>query len=539
MRAIRTLCLIAIALVFALSGIGLPARADATILPQLDVRVNAEPSIVTELGSVELQFTFENKGPDALTGVILTGPDGISTESLGDIAADSYLTHTLTHSVTDAELSAGVVSYLVSLSAGDKRYNFPVEATIGRSIPATPVEFLRNVSSRFVSSSGQLTVVYQARNLLTSPITGVQIEDSLDGFAQTIDVINPGETVNLVHSVSVTDIMVSAPTLSYDRTNGTRAEVHLDDLAFRVAHPSLSLEFSVESSEAGYAQATLRLTNAGDVDFKSISIYDDLYGGVVADSLRLPLSSAPMEITRQYPVRESAAYRWRVVATDAAGETTELQTETIRVSPSAQNEKAQLSVSATPKWEKIRRTGYVPFSISIENSGSSVVSNVTISESSLGTVCTLAAVGPGEPLVWTERVRVSESREFRFSISYLDQDGIVQSVEAEPVSIRIGGSGAIPEDGPANVLASFSGSSMKVARSDWFIVVLILAVAVLVALLIVLLILSRRARRAQRERDAARRQRLHDELGKTAPFTPIKRLADKERSKKDVSGIQS
>ena len=68
--------------------------------------------------------------------------------------------------------------------------------------------------------------------------------------------------------------------------------------------------------------------------------------------------------------------------------------------------------------------------------------------------------------------------------------------------------------------------------------VLILAVAVLVALTVVLLILSRRARRAQKERDAARRQRLHDELGKTAPFTPLKRLANKDRSKKDVSGIQ-
>ncbi len=538
MRAIRTLGLIAIALIFALGGIALPARADATILPQLDVRVTAEPSVVTELGPVELQFTFENKGPGTLTGVILTSPDGVSTESLGDIAEDSYLTHSLTHTVTDAELSAGVVSYLVSLNAGDKRYNFPVEATIGRAIPATPVEFLRNVSSRFVASSGQLTVVYQARNLLSTPITGVQITDSLDGFSQSIDVVNPGETVNLVHSVAVTDIMVSAPTLSYDRANGTRAEIHLDDLAFRVAHPALNLEFNVETDETGCAQATLRLTNAGDVDFKSISIYDDLYGGVVADSLRLPLSSAPVEIAREYPVRESAAYRWRVVAVDAADETTELLTETRRVSISPLNETTILAVSAAPKWEKIRRAGYVPFEISIENRGSSVVTNVSISEASLGTVCTLAAVGPGEPVVWTERVRVAESREYRFSISYLDADGAAQTIEAEPVMVRIGSGGATPEESGANVLAPFTGSSMKVARSDWFIVVLILAVAVLVALTVVLLILSRRARRAQKERDAARRQRLHDELGKTAPFTPLKRLANKDRSKKDVSGIQ-
>ena len=188
--------------------------------------------------------------------------------------------------------------------------------------------------------------------------------------------------------------------------------------------------------------------------------------------------------------------------------------------------------------EKIRRAGYVPFEISIENRGSSVVTNVSSSEASLGTVCTLAAVGPGEPVVWTERVRVAESREYRFSISYLDADGAAQTIEAEPVMVRIGSGGATPEASGANVLAPCTGSSMKVARSDGFIVVLILAVAVLGALTVVLLILSRRARRAQKERDAARRQRLHDELGKTAPFTPLKRLANKDRGKNDVSGIQ-
>ena len=79
---------------------------------------------------------------------------------------------------------------------------------------------------------------------------------------------------------------------------------------------------------------------------------------------------------------------------------------------------------------------------------------------------------------------------------------------------------------------------MKVERSKWFVGVLIASVVVLIALSVTLVVLSRRARREQKQRDAARRQRLHDELGKTAPFTPLKRLANKDRGKNDVSGIQ-
>ena len=87
MRTKRLFSLIALALIICAIGW---ARADATILPQLDVRVIASPGFVTEPGEIELQFTFENRGDTPLTGVSLTSPDGVSTENVGDVAADSY-----------------------------------------------------------------------------------------------------------------------------------------------------------------------------------------------------------------------------------------------------------------------------------------------------------------------------------------------------------------------------------------------------------------------------------------------------------------
>ena len=134
--------------------------------------------------------------------------------------------------------------------------------------------------------------------------------------------------------------------------------------------------------------------------------------------------------------------------------------------------------------------------------------------------------------------RFPSRREYEFGITYTDASGTEQTVYAAPISIKIGAGGATPDSTDELTHTPFPGASMKVERSKWFIGVLIASVAVLIALSVTLVVLSRRARREQKQRDAARRQRLHDELGKTAPFTPLKRLANKDRGKNDVSGIQ-
>lgn len=531
MRMKRLFSLIALALIICAIGW---ARADATILPQLDVRVIASPGFVTEPGEIELQFTFENRGDTPLTGVSLTSPDGVSTENVGDVAADSYLTHSLTHNVTDAELSAGVVSYLITCNSGEKKYSFAIEATIGRAEPSTPVEFLRNVSSRFAPADGRLTVVYQVINRSSTPVTNAKVADALDGFLQEIDVINPGESVSLIHNVTVSDMMVSAPTLSYDR-NDAHASIRLDDLALRAAHPAMRMDFSATPLENGGVQAVLKLTNAGDVDFRSITVYDELYGGVIADGLRLTLSGASIELTHEYPARSGGVYRWRVTYVDAAGETFSVPTDTVRVNLNAAVADS-MTVSAEPKWEKIRRAGIVPITFTIQSTG--FAENVRLFESTLGEIRTLTCVDSAEDTVWVQPVSIEESREYEFGITYTDASGTEQTVYAAPISIKIGTGGATPDSADGLTHTPFPGASMKVERSKWFVGVLIASVVVLIALSVTLSVLSRRARREQKQRDAARRQRLHDELGKTAPFTPLKRLANKDRGKNDVSGIQ-
>ena len=69
----------------------------------------------------------------------------------------------------------------------------------------------------------------------------------------------------------------------------------------------------------------------------------------------------------------------------------------------------------------------------------------------------------------------------------------------------------------------FGGASMHMGNSPLFLVLLIGSIVVLITLIVVLLITSRRAHMRRKERTAARKQRVREEMGKTNRFKPIRR----------------
>ena len=46
----------------------------------------------------------------------------------------------------------------------------------------------------------------------------------------------------------------------------------------------------------------LRLSNVGNTDYPSLTIYDDVYGGIIADAISLPAGGETVEITHSYPI---------------------------------------------------------------------------------------------------------------------------------------------------------------------------------------------------------------------------------------------
>ena len=231
-----------------------------------------------------------------------------------------------------------------------------------------------------------------------------------------------------------------------------------------------------------------------------------------ADAISLPAGGETVEITHSYPIRENERYCWRVEGVSSAGTAFSRRSNEAEV-PKTDAGEAKLTLLAEPKMTKISRRGYVPVTLTLTNDGSGLATKVRLSEETLGELTELAVVAGGEPTVYTVRVKVSETTTYRFRAEYLDETGRRHTASAAEVEIAIGAGGERPEgEKPSEPLAAPMVQRTK--SSDLYLWLLAGACAVLLVLSVGLMVSSRRARRAKKERAAARRQRVRENLNR-------------------------
>ena len=499
------------------------AQAEEAEVPALDIAAAVSPEAVAGPGDVELTFTLTNRSAGTLYGVSLASADGLIAEVVGDIAAGESRTVSRTHTVAQAELDAGSIGYVVtceSENAGLHSYSVAIEISQDGAEPE--VEFLRRISSAQVTVGNTATVAYRVENTGTAAVENVVVSDPGVGFEARIEGLEAGQSELFLHRTAISEDVVSEPVLSYSAAGQENVyTVRLEAVDIEAAQGRLNatLVAGVSMFDSEMVEAVLQLTNAGDVDYRDIVVYDDVYGGVIADGISLPAGGDPVEITHTYPLRGEGTYCWRITGTSAAGAQVDFITDVQTVAAGVGEPLLALEVSAS--LPHIRHSGYVTFTLEISNAGDGMASNVVLSEASLGELGELAVVPTGEPTRYTVRLEVGESTDYLFSATYTGTDGETRIATADAVSVIVGAGGEDPEpEEPDAALAE--GTPMQMGNSSLFLVLLIGSCVVLVVLIIVLLVTSRKARKARKERAAVRKQRMKEEMGKTNRFVPVR-----------------
>ena len=489
------------------------AAAEETA-PSLEISVTAQPDQPAAGDEIDLTFTVLNRSDERVEGMTLSRPDGFQAEVDGTVEPNGTLSFHQSHTVTDAEAEAGKISYLLTCSTASGRYGYAAVASLTAQSGDAEVEFLRRVSPA-AARGGAATLVYQVSNVGGAAATSLRVTDSLGAFSSEWSRLEPGETKTLVQRVALAAGAVSAPMLEYSQ-NGSDETciVALDAMDVPVADESVTLILTAGRSmfESDTAEVTLRLSNVGNTDYPSLTVYDDVYGGIIADAISLPAGGETVEITHSYPIRENERYCWRVEGVSSAGTAFSRRSNEAEV-PKTDAGEAKLTLLAEPKMTKISRRGYVPVTLTLTNDGSGLATKVRLSEETLGELTELAVVAGGEPTVYTVRVKVSETTTYRFRAEYLDETGRRHTASAAEVEIAIGAGGERPEgEKPSEPLAAPMVQRTK--SSDLYLWLLAGACAVLLVLSVGLMVSSRRARRAKKERAAARRQRVRENLNR-------------------------
>ena len=144
-----TLCLLAAALLpmNGMQGFAMPVAQAEENLQLLRISLLAQPDSLVEPGEVTLILGIENTSDVLAENVYLSSSDGLLSEPVGQIEAGQTISLNRPHSVSQAELDAGAITYIISHDdpneAGHK-VNYTVQTPIEQSElnPEVEVDFM-------------------------------------------------------------------------------------------------------------------------------------------------------------------------------------------------------------------------------------------------------------------------------------------------------------------------------------------------------------------------------------------------------------
>ena len=525
---ITLVCALALAL-FCAPGLGEAPRG----VDMLDINFSLNPGELVAPGETVMTFIITNRSGYEVKNIYLSSADGLLSEPIGQISPGETQTLSRTHEVTQEELDEGYVRYVIThdaaLPGGDK-VTHELTAPVVKSDPRPEVDFTRQLSSEYVAPGGLLTITYRVTNSGNVPVTAVYVRDELGDFTGKLEKLDVGASRTFISRVTVNTGAHSDASLEYKVPSGDTVTRRLDSAVIHIASSALEAEFSVGRSvfDPDRADAVLILTNTGNDDYHNITVLDDVYGGVIADSITLPRQSRPMEVAFTYPVRGEGEYRWRVTGVSQAGEALDRTTDTLTLHDELLSREIDIEMTVTALTPRINREGRVTFDVALANRGTVTARNLRFYEINRGELRKLAVLPTGEPSRFTVDYDVREDSQFIFCLDYTDADGLARTISSDPIVVEITPAGVTPEQLGGEPL-KLEGDSVKLNTSSTFTILLGVASAALVSMFTILLVTSLLSRKDKRRRAAAQKKKTREDPGKTAAFTPVKAKAQKAK----------
>ena len=488
-----------VALAAALAWLCLAGAAEE-LTPEeaLDIDFTVKPAEMVSPGDTTMTFVITNRGGSDIQNVYLSSSDGLLSEPLGAIGAGETQTLVRPHTVTQEELDAGCIAYIISHDAaepGGQKINHPVQASIVKGAPRPNVDFTRQLSSPVIAPGGQITVTYRITNTGNVPVSSIRIRDTLGDFTGRAEQLDEGESKTFISRVPINAEASSDPVLEYAMPSGESFTVRLESAVIRVAASALEATFSVGQTAFGAdsADAILILTNTGDAAFENLTVTDDLYGGLIAENVDLPVSQTPVELHFTYPLRGQTQFRWRVSGKSVNGDAVDLLTDTVALEIPPVERSVSLTLEAAARTPRINRAGSVTFDIAITNGGTVSAEDALVYEITRGDVRRFAVLPTGDPMRCTVRYEVRENSQFIFCLNYTDAEGRQRTLSATPIDVIIASDGVAPERLHEET-GELSGGSVKTGNPSARMALLIAAAAALLFLFVLLLITSLRQR---------------------------------------------
>ncbi|MBQ9988325.1 MAG: DUF11 domain-containing protein [Clostridia bacterium] len=412
-------------------------------------------------------------------------------------------------SMPGVKISAGEVDRDLALSITWPEGANTAAFYIAKSKNAAELAFTRTMDNRVVQKGSEVTLTYTVKNEGAETLTGLTVTDPcITGAVMTNVSLAPGESKQVSKKIVVVQDVASVPKAVFTAGGKTQTKT-LEANTIAIGTPKLTVTATADktaANEGDFVTFTIVVSNESAVGVTGIEIRDEL-GTVIRSDANIAATTGStvktLTVTHQTAVQASRAavfyVNYRSEGELVAAESAPIS---IVVTPAVQSSPLKLTVSASPVTVS-EYPAQVTFTITVQNIGASPLSNVQITEPTLGQVGSLPTLAANGKQTMSKIVTVEQARAYQFTASALDPLGT--AVMNASVSVNMGSATGTPD-----VIEKQESDSL----STLFVVMIVIVVLIVLAgvVLVILMIQEKRARRSRRGRS-----------GRSSDFEPSRR----------------
>ena len=351
----------------------------------------------------------------------------------------------------------------------------------------------RTISKTTVSSGEKVTLTYVIKNTGEGKITGISIVDAAVGGTVASGVsLSPGESKQYTKTITVTKNTKSSPQVTYT-TGGSQKTTNIAAVDINVStSPANMLSITAKADKTTAAVGdtvtfTITLTNKGGENMTGIKLVNE-QGEVIREDMSLGAGKSA-KITVKSTIEEGGRSARFTATYTVDGKKYTAESGMINIVTDTQVKTDPITVSASASPFNITEfPASVTFTVTVSNNTSGTLTNVKVSEMTLGEIGSVASLAAKEQKTFTKTVEITSPGSFMFDVVAKNAKGEEVSASSPSVSILSALATETPEqEEPSS--ANSIGTLLVV-----FIIIVVLIVITGIAL-IVLIVLEKKSKK--------------------------------------------
>jgi hypothetical protein len=485
MKKRRVISLLIAALLIVVFG---AATGGAKAAGGVKVTVTATPGQMSDAGDVELRISIKNTSGSTMQDVTVFGK-GVN-EVLAPIASGETKDVYIDEYRVSKNMIGRPIVFTVSYTMGGKSQTSSGSVTVSR-LEIAPDVALERTSDVSVQEIGKPVVfTYTVYNKGVNRVDDVIVRDTFTDEALNAPFsLSPGDRRQVQHTFTMRQDMASRPSVSFV-SNGKKYVNTIDVLYVTTPEASLAVEVSASKTEVKPDEeitVTCKVTNKIGQTIRDVSVADET-GQSLGDSFDLGAMQT-RTITKSVKLTADRAFAVSAIGY-VDGSKVEASSGTVNMRLLKTEPQADmLKMKAEPSLTQLEEAGTVTFSITVSNLMEDTLTDVVISEKTLGEIATFDSLVTGDKLV-TKDYEVTADQVFAFTVTALDSSGNRYEVDSGDIEILVGPRGSVTPTIPADAAAA--------GGLGTFLTIVLIIVGLIVvagAVLIVLLVQERKAKK--------------------------------------------